>query len=612
MLFISKIEAPSMIGNIELGGEKVKEIVTNEHIINVDGDEGLNLNLSSKELAKGLEIVKLRFSSQVPIHMNKITISWKHPIIDIHSYWYPTAFKNKAFHADWAGGFFSKIASSAPVSCLYNVSGQNRLTSAFSDALNVVNMNMGVHEEDGTFQCKIILFTETTEKILSYEGELRLDTRNIPYYESLKGVSKWWESFKQYKPAFVPEFARKPMYSTWYSFHQELIEDEVEKQCSIAKELGCEAIILDDGWQTSDNKRGYAYCGDWKVAKERISNMRMHVKRVHDIGLKYILWYSVPFVGVYSEAWNKFKNYILSYDEELKAGVLDPRYPEVREYLISTYKNAVIEWDLDGLKLDFVDEFYLPVNALDNYNDLMDFQSVQEAVDCLLSSVTQKLRFIKPDFMIEFRQKYIGPYMRTYGNMFRVADCPSDAITNRIGSMDIRLLSGNTAAHSDMLMWNSEDNVESAALQFINVLFSVPQLSMRLENLTQEHFKMSKFWLNFWKKHRDALIDGKLTPYYPELSYPLIASSTEKEYIVVVYSEFVVHLSEKKVRNVILINGTLKSKIYLEIEDNFGERDIEVLNCCGEVVRREKVNLNKGLLSIDIPAAGVAYLIDNL
>lgn len=192
----------------------MKEIVTNEYIINVDGDEGLNLNLSSKELEKGLEIVKLRFTSQVPIHMNKITISWKHPIIDIHSYWYPTAFKNKAFHADWAGGFFSKIVSSAPVSCLYNVSGQNRLTSAFSDALNVVNMNMGVHEEDGTFQCKIVLFTETTEKILSYEGELRLDTRNIPCYESLKGVSKWWESFKQYKPAFVPEFARKPMYST--------------------------------------------------------------------------------------------------------------------------------------------------------------------------------------------------------------------------------------------------------------------------------------------------------------------------------------------------------------------------------------------------------------
>ncbi|MBZ9689424.1 alpha-galactosidase [Clostridium estertheticum] len=586
----------------------MKEIKTSKHIINVDGDEGLSLSLTSEESEKGLEIVKLRFSSLVPIHMPKITISWKHPIIDIHSYWYPTAFKNKAFHADWARGFFSKATSSAPVSCLYNMSGKNRLTCAFSDALNTVNMNMGIHEEDGTFECKIVLFTEPSKKVLTYEGELRLDTRNIPYYESLKDVSKWWETFKQYKPAFVPEFAKQPMYSTWYSFHQELIEGEVEKQCSIAKGLGCETIIVDDGWQTSDNNRGYAYCGDWKVAKERISNMREHVKRVHDIGLKYMLWYSVPFVGIHSEAWNRFKDNILSYDEHLKTGVLDPRYPEVREYLISIYENAVIEWDLDGLKLDFVDEFDLTVNGLDNYNEFMDFESVQEAVDCLLSTVIEKLRAIKPDFMIEFRQRYIGPCMRTYGNIFRVSDCPNDAITNRIGSMDIRLLCGNTAAHSDMIMWSTEDNVESAALQFINILFSVPQLSMRFENLTEEHFKMSRFWLNFWKKHRDVLIDGKLTPYYPELNYPLIASSTEKEYIVVVYSELVVHLSEETIRNVILVNGTLKGKVYLEIEDNFGERDIEVLNCCGELVRREKISLNKGLLSIDIPASGVAYL----
>lgn len=589
----------------------MKEIKTSKHIISVDGAEGLNLSLMSEQLEEGLESVRLKINSQVPIQMPKITISWKQPIIDMHSYWYPTAFKNKSFHADWARGFFSKATNSAPVSCLYNVSGQNRLTCAFSDALNAVNINMGVHEEDATFQCKIVLFTEPSKKTLEYEGELRIDTRNIPYYESLKDVSKWWESFEHYKPAFVPEFAREPMYSTWYSFHQELVEGEVEKQCSIAKELGCEAIIVDDGWQTSDNNRGYAYCGDWKVAKERVSDMKEHVKRVHDIGLKYILWYSVPFVGVHSKAWNRFKNHILSYDEHLKTGVLDPRYPEVREYLISIYENAVIEWDLDGLKLDFVDCFDLPDNGLGEYNELMDFESVQEAVDCLLSNVIEKLRAIKPDFMIEFRQRYIGPYMRKYGNMFRVTDCPNDSITNRIGSMDIRLLCGNTAAHSDMIMWHNEDNVESAALQFINILFAVPQLSMRFENLTEEHFQMSKFWLGFWKKHKEVLIDGNLAPYHPELNYPLIISSTEKEHIVAIYSEIVVHLSEETIRNVILVNGTLKSKIYLEIEDNFGERDIEVLNCCGEVVRREKVNLNKGLLSIDIPPAGVVYLINN-
>lgn len=586
----------------------MKEIKTNKHIITVDGGEELDLSFVTEEVEEGLEIMKLKFSSQTPVQMPEITISWKQPIVDIHSYWYPTAFRHKAFHADWARGFFSKATISAPVSCLYNVNGENRHTCAFSDALNTVNINVGVHEEDGTFICKIVLFTEPSKIVLEYEGELRIDTRNIPYYQSLNDVSKWWEGFEQYRPAFVPEVAKQPMYSTWYSFHQDIIDSEIEKQCSIAKELGCEAIIVDDGWQTEDNNRGYAYCGDWKVSKERISNMKEHVKRVHDMGLKYILWYSVPFVGLHSEAWHRFKDRILSYYESLKTGVLDPRYPEVREYLVSVYENAVIEWDLDGLKLDFVDEFDQPANDADKYNELMDFQSVQEAVDCLLSTVIKKLRAIKPDIMIEFRQRYVGPYMRKYGNMFRVMDCPNDPITNRIGSVDIRLLCGNTAVHSDPLMWNSNDSVESAALQLINILFSVPQFSMKFENLTKDHFEMSRFWLSFWKKHRDVLIDGNLTPFHPELNYPIIASITKNEYLVAIYSEYIVNLSEEASKKIIIVNGTLKDKVYIEIEEDLEEREIEVLNCCGEVVRKEKINLNKGIFSMDIPASGIAYI----
>jgi alpha-galactosidase len=87
----------------------------------------------------------------------------------------------------------------------------------------------------------------------------------------------------------------------------------------------------------------------------------------------------------------------------------------------------------------------------------------------------------------------IGPYMRKYGNLFRVGDCPNNAITNRVGVMDLRLLSGKTAVHSDMIMWSTEDTTENAALQLINVLFGVPQFSMLFEKLAQDHFEMAKY-----------------------------------------------------------------------------------------------------------------------
>lgn len=587
----------------------MREIKTSKHLVKVQGGEDLNIQLVNEHLEDGLDIVKLKITSEVPTNMPMIALSWQESIVDIHSYWHPTSFRNKGLHADWAGGFFSKATISAPVSCLFNVKGENRHTCAYSDALHPVNINIGVHEEDGTFKCQVVLFTEPSKNIQEYEGELRIDTRSLPYHQCLKEVSAWWENMEQYKPAFVPEAAKEPMYSTWYSFHQEITEDEIEKQCSLAKDIGCETVIVDDGWQTTDNNRGYAFCGDWKVAKERIKDMKDHVKRVHAMGLKYILWYSVPFVGLYSEAWHKFKDCLLSYNEHLKAGVLDPRYPEVREYLISTYENAVKEWDLDGLKLDFVDEFDLPRMGDDKYNEKMDFESVQEAVHCLLSTIMETLRNIKPDFMIEFRQRYIGPYMRQYGNMFRVTDCPNDTITNRIGSMDIRLLCGNTAAHADPLMWNVQDTIENVALQFINTLFAVPQLSMKIDALTETHFKTCKFWLNFWKEHRDVLLQGELTPFHPELNYPLIISSTLKECLIAVYSDFIVPLSLEENKKVILVNGTFNNKIYVDVHDNYNERQLEVLNCSGEVIITKTITLNKGITVIEIPPCGVAYLI---
>lgn len=111
-------------------------------------------------------------------------------------------------------------------------------------------------------------------------------------------------------------------------------------------------------------------------------------------------------------------------------------------------------------------------------------------MDVLLTDAMTSLTAINPDILIEFRQSYVGPSIRKYGNMLRVADCPNDAIMNRADIVNLRFTSGKTAVHSDMIMWNPEDRVESAALQFASILYSVPQISMRLECLPADHYKM--------------------------------------------------------------------------------------------------------------------------
>src|SRR5260370_28172742 len=85
--------------------------------------------------------------------------------------------------------------------------------------------------------------------------------------------------------------------------------------------------------------------------------MKAHVGRVHELGMKYLLWYAVRFVGIRSKAYDRFAGKLLGTIDALGAGVLDPRFPDVREYIVSTYEQAMRAWDLDGFKLDFIDSF---------------------------------------------------------------------------------------------------------------------------------------------------------------------------------------------------------------------------------------------------------------
>ena len=261
-----------------------------------------------------------------------------------------------------------------------------------------------------------------------------------------------------------------------------------------------------------------------------MGDMAELVEELHKIDMKVMLWYSVPFMGIHSKKFQEFKTMLLdeSGDKETFFS-LDPRYKKVRDYLCGIYKKAVTEWKLDGLKLDFIDSFVLKGKSLD-FDERRDYQSLEDAIHALMSETKEKLTKLKSDVLIEFRQSYVGPSIRKYGNMLRVGDCPGDVLTNRSQAINLRFTSGETAVHSDMIMWNKNDSVENAAEQFINVIYSVPQISMLIDELPEDHIKMLKFYIDFWNENRNVLLVGKLTaesrelctiPYTPLTKPPL-------------------------------------------------------------------------------------------
>jgi alpha-galactosidase len=241
--------------------------------ISVDGDPGIALGRRALP-EDGLEVVALRLTSPAPAPPPRFTLKWSLPSRDIAGQWATGRQLNKTLRPDWSGGRLqaSMFAREAPVSSLYGSDDRNVLTFAVSDALDTVLVGSGIREEDGRIYNEVTFFSEPHPSVSAWRAELRLDRRPVPYGTALRGVSDWWAAQPGYAPASVPEPARLPVYSTWYNYHQSVDAAVLLKEVAVAKQLGFDTIIVDDGWQTLDTGRGYAFTGDWEP--ERIRDMK--------------------------------------------------------------------------------------------------------------------------------------------------------------------------------------------------------------------------------------------------------------------------------------------------------------------------------------------------
>lgn len=574
----------------------------------VNNNENCDARLTSisKDVYRELIALELDFTS--PQSPSPICVEFSYPCNDVYSFWSPALGASRFLRPDWAPACTrSRLASWMPLQQALSLRGENRLTVSVGDAATPITVSMGINEETATVLCRVEFFTSLVAPLTHYSAVIRLDETPLKYYDALKEAVKWWESLG-YTPAPVPEHARMPMYSTWYSFHQQIDVEAIVEQCRLAKSYGMETVIVDDGWQTDDNNRGYAYCGDWEVAEKKMGSMKRFVDLVHEQGLKFMLWFSVPYVGKYSKAFDRFRDMLLdsnSSDPNRKWFHLDPRYPEVRRYLVEIYEKAVKEWGLDGLKLDFIDSFALrPHTAVTDPR--RDFVSLEEGLEKLLEEITVALRKLRPDILIEFRQSYVGPAIRKYGNMLRAADCPNDAIKNRERITDLRFTSGSTAVHSDMLMWNAEEPVESAAVQVISSLFSVPQISVWLDRIPEQHQKMLRFYLEYWKEHRELLLDGEFFALSPESLYSLAGAKVDGAVIAVDYVGAVWE-PEDELHSLDLINCHGREGETLRL-GSLGLCRIEILDCMGNQLSVEERVLEAGILDLPVPPAGMLRL----
>lgn len=573
-------------------------------IFKVTMPEGADCVLRKTEEQNNVEKYEFSFvwTPEIAADNGEFHISWSDMVSGIMYKWDSRCALARDLSPHWDDVFTSMISCNSPVTCYFDGIGKNAYCWSLSECKKLMRMRNGIDDQFGNLSLEFSFGTRQFTNQYVTAITLRIDKRSVTFSDAVAQVSSWWEHECGMTPMQVPSIAKDPLYSFWYSYHKGVDEKTVEEKARWAKELGFDICIVDDGWQADELAHGYFRCGDWVPAPSKITDMASHVKRVQDMGMKYILWYAVPLMGHESVHYDHFKDMLLRDEPGLHAAILDPRYKEAREFMIDTYRRALLEWNLDGFKLDFVDTWCdVPANA--PYNEKMDIPALQDAVDVCMTGIVEELLKIKPDVLLEFRQSYIGPHMKRFGNMFRVGDCAGNYLRNRGSILDLRMLMGSQAVHSDMLMMAPHEKVENNAIQIISCMFGVLQYSGRMEEMTPELAEMSVFWLNFLKAHKDLLLEGELETFEPHLIYTWAKSTKGNECAVGVYSIDKV-VTPDPVDTIYIANGCSGERVVVDMN---GAYRVQVLDCRGrEVWSGEQVFA--GITPIRVPSGGLVVL----
>ena len=550
-----------------------------------DGTSELDITLDAREAAAPPE-----FSVSINVPQCDTWHRWSHELESV------------VMKPHWKSKLETRLSSGYPFVGFVGSDDANRITVACSEAKRrVVFAEAGGHEEKATVSVKLAFFTEPEAPLSSYSVRLRFDRRGVFFGDAIADASRWVTDSARLAPAPVPPDAFAPVYSTWYSFHQNISDSEIEAECAEAANMGMKVVIVDDGWQTDDNNLGYAFCGDWEVSTNRFPDFAAHIERIHALGMKYMLWYSVPFVGEKSKNYERFKSMFVSNRSVGGGRILDPRFPEVRQFICGVYAKAMKDWRLDGMKLDFID--YINFSGTDpavkeNYAG-RDIKSLAEATDRLMKDVRKAITAVKPDALIEFRQSYVGPAMRQYGNMFRARDCEGDVTANRSRIANMRLASGKTAVHADMLLWNGSDDPASSARFILSTIFGAVQYSMMLRTTPEDHKRMMRHWIEFSRRHEDALLHGAFRPHGYGENYPVIEAWNDEERIIGVYAPHRIVRVEQDGRDTYILNASGTDELVLDLD---APATAEVFDTYGKTSGRSE--LSAGISRVNAPKGG--------
>ena len=442
------------------------------------------------------------------------------PMVDIHAFWHCNTSDYRT-QMTWHFSFTSALNHGMPFLAFFNSARQLCASVATDNLIDDTLFDAMINQQNCTFDV-------TLESTATEPFNLIVDLRNdIPFTQSLAE----WRNKVMPANLYFPAGAWDPVFCTWYAVHGEVTAKWIESQAVKARALGFGTLIVDDGWCYDEFKRvspetlsnWYNTIGDWEISEVKFPDFKNHVKKIKDIGLKYLLWVAPHLIGVDSEIGKKHTDWTL---DKLLEGChhLKIDYQQAVDHLTDKLIALAIDNDLDGLKIDFLDIVKPAADA-----------PIGRDNRAMLEKLCGKLRENNPDALIELRQRYSTIGMLPYATQFRAADVPFDWALNFRRLVDIRLSLGDgIPVHADPAYWGPDEYPENVARHMMVMLLGVPMLSMDLNTLPAEHLAIVQHYLKLYHEKQQLLNFGHWEFIFSSADAAVVMVSNESEVLAVV------------------------------------------------------------------------------
>lgn len=203
------------------------------------------------------------------------------------------------------------------------------------------------------------------------------------------------------------ESVRMPVFYNHYFYHGNKYNEELlRKEADFYAAAGCEYFVVDGGWHVGSFRDGI---GNWEEPDPAKfpSGMRAFSDYVHNLGMKFGLWFEPEFAMNDSDWYQKYPQYYMDTKGKINIRQGSCVYadrlfrmdlPEAREFLVSKLTELIRKWRIDWVRFDFNDA---PGTFWDENEEVEKFGLLENRYCAGLYDFMERMKQENPHLQIE-------------------------------------------------------------------------------------------------------------------------------------------------------------------------------------------------------------------